>query len=680
MQKKEKNPLVAMEYDQNANIEKKIESFNKDNSLIESVTESLTTSSEIDYGNLTEMDIYLFREGTFYKSWEKLGAHPGEKDGVSGVWFNVWAPNAKYLSVIGDFNQWDKGANPMHALGLSGIWQSFIPDISKGAIYKYYIESAKSMYSNEKLDPYGLYFEVRPKSASIVWDIEDYQWNDNEWMENRINHNKCNCPVSIYEVHLGSWMRVANEENRWLSYRDIAPLLAKYVKEMGFTHVEFLPVSEHPLDASWGYQTLGYFAPTSRFGTPQDFMYLIDILHLNNIGVIIDWVPAHFPKDGHGLAYFDGTFLYEHLDPRLREHKDWGTNVFNYGRTEVANFLISNALFWLEKYHIDGLRVDAVASMLYLDYSRKEGEWYPNKFGGRENLEAIDFIKRFNEIVFQYYPECMTYAEESTAWPMVSRPTYLGGLGFGFKWNMGWMHDTLLYFSKQPIYRKYHHNTLTFSMIYAFHENFVLPFSHDEVVHGKGSLISKMPGDYWQKFANLRLLFGYMFTHVGKKLLFMGCEIGQWNEWYHEESVHWHLLEYEKHEKLRKWVANLNQFYKKSPALYLFDFDYRGFEWIDCNDSEQSIILYIRKGEIPDDMIVFGANFTPVPRHNYKIGVPLGGKWEEVLNSDLDEFGGSDIRNHQFIEAAAEKMHGRDFCLYVSLPPLAIVAFKKVKG
>jgi 1,4-alpha-glucan branching enzyme len=625
------------------------------------------------------MDIYLFREGTFYKSWEKLGAHQGEKDGVKGVWFNVWAPNAQYLSVIGDFNQWNKGADQMNPLGHSGIWQCFIPEISKGAIYKYYIESAKSLYSNEKLDPYGFYFEVRPKSASIVWDIDGYDWNDQEWMEKRIHSNKCNCPVSIYEVHLGSWMRVPEEENRWLSYREIAPKLAEYVKEMGFTHVEFLPVSEHPLDASWGYQTLGYFAPTSRFGTPQDFMYLVDLLHQNNIGVIIDWVPAHFPKDGHGLAYFDGTFLYEHLDPRLREHKDWGTNVFNYGRTEVANFLISNALFWLEIYHIDGLRVDAVASMLYLDYSRKDGEWYPNKFGGRENLEAIDFIKRFNEIVFQYYPECMTYAEESTSWAMVSRPTYLGGLGFGFKWNMGWMHDTLLYFSKEPIYRKYHHNTLTFSMIYAFHENFVLPFSHDEVVHGKGSLISKMPGDNWQKFANLRLLFGYMFTHVGKKLIFMGCEIGQWHEWYHEESVHWHLLEEEKHIKLKKWVSKLNLFYKENPALYLYDFDYRGFEWIDCNDSEQSILLYIRKGENTNDILVCAANFTPVPRHNYKIGVTLEGKWEEVLNSDLGEFGGSNIKNHQFIEAEKKAMHGRDFCLYVTLPPLSIVVFKPVR-
>ncbi len=633
----------------------------------------------VDYGNLTEMDIYLFREGTFYKSWEKLGAHQGEKDGVKGVWFNVWAPNAQYLSVIGDFNQWNKGADQMNPLGHSGIWQCFIPEISKGAIYKYYIESAKSLYSNEKLDPYGFYFEVRPKSASIVWDIDGYDWNDQEWMEKRIHSNKCNCPVSIYEVHLGSWMRVPEEENRWLSYREIAPKLAEYVKEMGFTHVEFLPVSEHPLDASWGYQTLGYFAPTSRFGTPQDFMYLVDLLHQNNIGVIIDWVPAHFPKDGHGLAYFDGTFLYEHLDPRLREHKDWGTNVFNYGRTEVANFLISNALFWLEIYHIDGLRVDAVASMLYLDYSRKDGEWYPNKFGGRENLEAIDFIKRFNEIVFQYYPECMTYAEESTSWAMVSRPTYLGGLGFGFKWNMGWMHDTLLYFSKEPIYRKYHHNTLTFSMIYAFHENFVLPFSHDEVVHGKGSLISKMPGDNWQKFANLRLLFGYMFTHVGKKLIFMGCEIGQWHEWYHEESVHWHLLEEEKHIKLKKWVSKLNLFYKENPALYLYDFDYRGFEWIDCNDSEQSILLYIRKGENTNDILVCAANFTPVPRHNYKIGVTLEGKWEEVLNSDLGEFGGSNIKNHQFIEAEKKAMHGRDFCLYVTLPPLSIVVFKPVR-
>lgn len=633
-----------------------------------------------DYGNLTDLDIYLFREGTFYRSYEKMGARIGEKDGVKGVWFNVWAPNAKFVSVIGDFNGWDRYATPMRCLGDCGIWQCFVPNIGKGEKYKFYIESAKTFYSAEKADPFALYFEVRPKSASIVWDIDDYEWNDHEWMANRIHYNKCSNPISIYEVHLGSWMRVPEEDNRWLTYRELAEKLVPYVKEMGFTHVEFLPVTEHPLDESWGYQTIGYFAPTSRYGTPQDFMYLVDVLHQNGIGVIIDWVPAHFPKDGHGLAFFDGTFLYEHMDPRLREHKDWGTHIFNYGRTEVANFLISSALFWFDKYHIDGIRVDAVASMLYLDYSRKEGEWIPNKYGGRENLEAIAFLRRLNEVIYHYYPDVMTYAEESTAWPMVSRPTYLGGLGFGFKWNMGWMHDTLLYFSKDPIYRKYHHNTLTFSMIYAFHENFVLPFSHDEVVHGKGSLIGRMPGDYWQKFANLRLLYGYMYTHVGKKLLFMGNEIAQFDEWNHRESIQWHLLQYEKHAQIQKWVKRLNEFYRSNPALYMYDFDPRGFEWIDCHDSEQSVLLYIRKCNDPAETLVCAANFTPVPRHGYKVGVPFEGEWVEVLNSDLEEFGGSGIRNDGVIKTIQESWHYRNQHIVITLPPLAIVVFKRISA
>ncbi len=628
---------------------------------------------------LSDFDLHLFMEGTHYRTWEKLGAHPGVKNGLQGTWFAVWAPNAERVSVIGDFNGWDSTKNPLVSRGDSGIWEGFVPQVGIGALYKYAIESKVGGYRAEKTDPYGFFSEIRPKTASVVWDLSGYEWGDGEWMASRVQKNALDAPISVYEVHLGSWMRVPEEENRWLTYQELAPKLAEYVKEMGFTHVEFLPVSEHPLDASWGYQSLGYFSPTSRFGTPQDFMYLVDILHRNGIGVIIDWVPAHFPTDGHGLGFFDGTHLYEHADPKKGLHADWGTFIFNYGRTEVANFLLSNANFWLEVYHIDGLRVDAVASMLYLDYSRKDGEWIPNEYGGRENLEAIAFLRRMNELVYREHPDCMTIAEESTDWPMVSRPTYLGGLGFGFKWNMGWMHDTLQYFSKDPIHRKYHHNDLTFSLLYAFHENFVLPFSHDEVVHGKGSMIGKMPGDDWQKFANLRLLYGYMYTHPGKKLLFMGNEIGQWAEWNHDASVEWHLLQYAPHEGLRSWVKDLNSFLRSEPALHEIDFTPEGFQWINCHDSQQSVLSFLRRGRDPEDVICCVCNFTPVPRYDYRIGVPHPGFWKEVLNSDSTYYWGSGVGNLGGAEAVPVSAFGYGHSLSVTLPPLGIVVFRRVR-
>ncbi|UKL13412.1 1,4-alpha-glucan branching protein GlgB [Dissulfurimicrobium hydrothermale] len=622
---------------------------------------------------LTDYDLHLLMEGTHLRAWTKLGAHPCKSNGRNGTWFAVWAPNAESVSVIGDFNNWDETKNPLACRGDSGIWEGFITGVGHGYLYKYAITSRYNGYKVQKADPYGFFFEIRPNTASVVWDISNYSWSDGEWMATRRGKNNLNSPISIYEVHLGSWMRVPEEGNRWLTYREIAPKLALYAKEMNFTHIEFLPVTEHPLDASWGYQTIGYFAATSRFGTPQDFMYLVDHLHQNDIGVILDWVPAHFPTDAHGLCFFDGTHLYEHEDPRKREHKDWGTYIFNYGRHEVANFLLANALFWLEVYHIDGLRVDAVASMLYLDYSRNEGEWVPNIYGGRENLEAIAFLRHLNETIYKEHPDTMTIAEESTAWPMVSRPTYLGGLGFGFKWNMGWMHDMLLYMSKDPIHRKYHHNNLTFSLLYAFHENFILPFSHDEVVHGKGSMIGKMPGDEWQKFANLRLLYGYMYMHPGKKLLFMGNEFGQWAEWNFETSLDWHLLQYPPHKGLRKWVMDLNWFLKTTPAIYDLDFEPAGFEWIDCNDSNQSIVSFIRRAR-NGDMIACVFNFTPVPRHNYVIGVPCGGHWRETINSDRETYWGSGQGNPGHITAHPIPAHGKNYSVEITIPPLGMVA------
>ncbi len=626
---------------------------------------------------LTDYDLHLWMEGSHHRAWEKMGAHLAEVKGEKGTRFAVWAPNARRVSVVGDFNEWKEGAHSLSTRGDSGIWEGFIPHVKQGDLYKYAVESQHNGYKVQKADPFGFACEIRPQTASVVWDLSGYDWQDAEWMAHRKEKNALNSPVSIYEVHLGSWMRVAEEENRWLTYRELAPKLAQYVAEMGFTHVELLPVTEHPFDGSWGYQTVGYYAPTSRFGTPQDFMFLVDTLHQHNIGVILDWVPAHFPTDEHGLGYFDGTHLYEHADPRQREHQDWGTYIFNYGRVEVSNFLISNALFWLEKYHIDGLRVDAVASMLYLDYSREEGGWIPNAYGGRENLEAIEFLKRFNAVVYQEFPDAMIFAEESTSWPMVSRPTYLGGLGFGYKWNMGWMHDTLTYMSKDPIHRRYHHNHLTFSLLYAFHENFVLPFSHDEVVHGKGSMMGKMSGDDWQKFANLRLLYGYMFTHPGKKLLFMGCEFGQWAEWNHDKSLDWHLLEYASHDGLRRWVRDLNTLMRGEPSLFELDSDPSGFQWIDCNDTEQSTLVFMRRARDSGEVSVCAFNFTPVPRHNYRVGVPFSGYWREMINSDAPLYGGSGQGNMGGVESVPVAAHGHFQSINITIPPLGMVVFKE---
>ena len=627
---------------------------------------------------LTDFDLHLIGEGTHYKKYEKLGAHLKEVNGVKGVHFAVWAPNADGVRVIGDFNGWDGSNHKMRMLGSSGIWEIFIPVLSEGEIYKFLVQS-KNGDLLEKADPYAFYSEIRPKSASIVYNIDGYAWNDDKWMAEREHYNALDAPMAMYEVHLGSWMRVPEEGNRYLTYKELAQELTEYVKDMGYTHIQLMPVTEHPLDASWGYQTIGYFAPTSRFGKPEDFMYFVDYLHQNGIGVLLDWVPAHFPKDGHGLARFDGTCLYEHEDPRKGEHQDWGTLIFNYGRNEVRNFLISNALFWLDKYHIDGLRVDAVASMIYLDYSRQPGEWIPNQYGGNENLEAIDFLKRFNEVVHSTHPGVLTIAEESTAWTGVSRPTYLGGLGFSLKWNMGWMNDTLRYFSKDPIYRKYEHDNLTFSLIYAFTENFVLVLSHDEVVHGKRSLLDKMPGDFPQRFANLRAMYGYMYGHPGKKLLFMAGEIGQWWEWNHDESIHWHLLQYESHQGLQRFVKDMNMFYKSEPALYEVDFDHRGFEWIDFHDAEGSIISFVRRGKNPEEFLVFVYNFTPVVRMDYRVGVPNGGFYKEAMNSDSGSYWGGNIGNFGGLTAEAVPCHGRPFSLSMVLPPLGMVIMKPGK-
>jgi 1,4-alpha-glucan branching enzyme len=625
---------------------------------------------------LTEFDQYLFAEGTYARAYEKLGAHFAERDGRRGVQFAVWAPSARSVSVIGEFNRWNPSANAMRPTP-AGIWETFIPDVKQGTIYKYHIESNFRGYKVDKADPYGFAAEIRPQTASRVWDLETYTWNDKSWMAGRSKNNSLDSPISIYEVHLGSWKRVPEEGNRWLTYREMAPLLADYVHEMGFTHVELLPVMEHPFDGSWGYQTIGYFAPTSRFGTPADFMFLVDYLHQHEIGVILDWVPAHFPKDEAGLGFFDGTHLYEHADPRQGEHPDWNTFVFNYGRNEVQTFLISNALFWLDKYHVDGLRVDAVASMLYLDYGRREGEWIPNRYGGKENIEAIHFLRMLNERVYAAFPDAVTIAEESTAWPQVSRPTYTGGLGFGLKWNMGWMHDVLGYMSQDPIFRSYHHNQITFSLIYAFTENFVLPFSHDEVVYGKGSMIRKMPGDEWQKFANLRLLYGFMFGHPGKKLLFMGDEFGQWPEWNHDAMLDWPALQNSFHSGLSRWVRDLNTLYRGAPALYEFDFNSAGFEWVDCKDFRDSTISFLRRGRDPRDVLLFVCNFTPVVRQNYRVGVPSGGFWQEVLNSDAPLYAGSGQGNFGGLAAVPLPIHGRPYSLNMTLPPLGIVVFRR---
>jgi len=626
---------------------------------------------------LTDGDIYLFKEGNHFKLWDKLGAHLRTVDGRDGAQFAVWAPNASAVSVIGDFNSWDAARHPLAARwDGSGIWEGFIPGLAKGALYKYSVTSKHDGSRAEKADPLGFFHEAPPRSASIVWDLE-YRWLDADWMAGRARANALDAPISIYEVHLGSWRRVPEEGNRPLTYREMAPLLADYVRDMGFTHVEIMPVMEHPFYGSWGYQTIGYFAPTSRYGTPQDFMFLVDMLHHCGIGVILDWVPSHFATDGHGLGRFDGTSLYEHQDPRKGFHPDWKSAIFNYGRNEVREFLISSALFWLDRYHADGLRIDAVASMLYLDYSRKSGEWLPNRYGGRENLEALSFIRRLNEAAYGAAPGIQTSAEESTAWPMVTRPVHLGGLGFGLKWKMGWMHDMLGYFSKDPLFRKFSHDDLTFSMWYAWTENFILPLSHDEVVHGKGSLVGKMPGLEMEKYANLKALYGYMFTHPGKKLLFMGGEFAQWREWSHEESLEWHALEHRTHTDVQRWVKDLNALYRRETALHELDFDPSGFEWVDFNDVDHSVISYLRKGRSTPDQILVVCNFTPVAHGDYRVGVPAGGTWRELLNSDAAEYGGTGKGNLGAVEAEAKPAHGRSHSLRLTLPPLGVLVFKR---
>jgi 1,4-alpha-glucan branching enzyme len=624
---------------------------------------------------LSDFDLHLMHEGTNYEGYNSFGAHVVTVDGVTGTRFAVWAPNAIVVSVVGNFNDWDTRRHPMR-LRSGGVWEIFIPDVGVGTPYKYAVKSRYRGYSQLKADPYGFWMETPPKSASLVADLDSYEWHDQEWMEQRGNTKILDSPVAFYEVHLGSWRR--KEEHQQLTYRELASQLVEYVKSMGYTHIELMPIAEHPYSPSWGYQVTGYFAPTSRFGEPKDLMYFIDCCHQAGIGVVMDWVPAHFPKDSHGLAYFDGTALYEHEDPRLGEHRDWGTLIFNFGRNEVRSFLISNALFWLKKYHIDGLRVDAVASMLYLDYSRKAGEWIPNMYGGNENLDAISFLRKANEVIHQV-PGAITIAEESTAFTGVSRPVYLNGLGFTMKWNMGWMHDMLEYFSKDPIYRKYHQNDITFSMIYAFTENFVLPISHDEVVYGKRALLDKMPGDEWQRFANARAFLSYMYSHPGKKLLFMGSEIGQTAEWNSETDVQWWLLQFDIHRQFQQFCAALNEVYKSQPALYQIDFQGWGFEWIDFHDSQNSIVCFIRYAHRREDFVVVVCNFTPTPHKAYRIGVPEAGEYLEIFNSDAELFGGSNMGNAGRVVAEATQSHGRQASLSLTIPPLGVLMFKPAR-
>jgi 1,4-alpha-glucan branching enzyme len=625
---------------------------------------------------LTDHDLHLFNEGTHYRLYDKLGAHAVSVGGVVGTYFAVWAPNARQVFVMGEWNGWNKYSHPLAHRGHSGIWEGFVPGVGQGAAYKYHLESRYHDYRVDKADPFAFFAEAPPQTGSRVW-TSTYEWRDDGWMRQRRRRQSLNAPQSTYEVHLGSWRRVPEEDNRFLTYGEMAPQLAEYATRMGFTHVELMPIAEHPFYGSWGYQITGHFAPTSRYGTPDDFRFLVDTLHQAGLGVILDWVPSHFPTDEHGLAYFDGTHLYEHADMRQGFHPDWNSYIFNYGRNEVVSFLLSNALYWLDCFHIDGLRVDAVASMLYLDYSRNEGEWIPNVHGGRENLEAIAFLRRFNAEVFRSHPDAQTIAEESTAWPMVSRPTYIGGLGFGLKWDMGWMHDTLDYFAKDPIHRKYHHDKLTFRMIYAFSENFVLPLSHDEVVHGKGSLAGTMPGDDDQKLANLRLLFGYMYAQPAKKLLFMGGEIGQWREWNHDSSLDWHLLQDPRHAGLQRWMADLNRLYQEEPALHELDCDPAGFEWIDCQDTDNGVLLLLRKARGGAPPVVVALNFTPIRRPGYRVGVPGGGFWWEVLNSDAEDYGGGGEGNLGGQEASAVPAHGRPFSLSLVLPPLSAVFLRQ---
>jgi 1,4-alpha-glucan branching enzyme len=624
----------------------------------------------------TDYDIHLFRSGKHFKLYEKLGSHVVTHQGKEGTYFAVWAPNARAVSVIGYFNHWQRASHKLHARwDQSGIWEGFFSDISHGDAYKYVIESGTGEIT-DKADPFAFYYEMPPKTASIVWSAK-YEWKDEEWLRERKAAIGKPRPYSVYEVHFGSWRRKA--ENEHLTYPEMAVQLVEYVKEMGFTHVEFLPLMEHPFYGSWGYQVTGYFAPSSRYGSPEDCMYMIDCFHRAGIGVILDWVPSHFPGDVHGLYKFDGTFLYEHEDPRKGFHPDWKSYIFNYGRSEVRSFLISNALFWLDRFHVDGLRVDAVASMLYLDYSRKAGEWIPNQYGSNENIEAITFLKEFNEVVYLNHPDALTIAEESTSWSGVSRPTFLGGLGFGQKWMMGWMHDTLRYFALDPVYRKYHQNEITFSIMYAFTENFMLPLSHDEVVHGKGSLFGRMPGDEWQKFANMRLLLSYMFTHPGTKLLFMGGEIAQSAEWNHDRSLDWHLLQYDYHKGVQLIVKDLNMFYKAERALFQYGFDHRGFQWVDYGDRENSVMIYQRQADAPEDLLIAICNFTPTVRYMYRVGVPFRGQWKEVFNSDDQKYGGSGLLNQTLLNTSPVKFHGRDYSVSLNLPPLAVSILKLEK-
>lgn len=647
-----------------------------------------------DAPHISDLDLHLFAEGNHHRIYDKLGAHQLEIKGIQGIYFAIWAPNARNISVIGDFNHWDGREHQMRKLGV-GVWGIFIPALEVGTKYKYEIKNQEG-HIYEKSDPYGFFQEVRPNTASIVADLDQYQWQDSEWIKKRETSDPLKAPVSIYELHLGSWLHASADEKmqllsgaadpipvnetkigaRYLSYYELVDKLIPYVKELGYTHIELLPIAEHPFDGSWGYQVTGYYAPTSRYGKPEDLMYFIDQCHANGIGVLVDWVPGHFPKDGHGLAFFDGTHLYEHADPRKGEHKEWGTLIFNYNRNEIRNFLVANALFWFDKYHIDGIRVDAVASMLYLDYDREDGEWLPNDYGGNEHLEAVEFLRQTNNLIFKYYPGVISVAEESTAWPMVSRPTYLGGLGFNLKWNMGWMHDNLKYFSMDPWFRQHHQNSLTFSMWYHFSENYMLALSHDEVVHGKSSIIGKMPGDEWQKFANVRALFGYMFTHPGKKTMFMSMELGQWNEWNVWTDLNWELLQHDSHRKLNDFFKALNGFYKQEPALYERDFEQEGFQWIDCADSRNSVISFIRRAKDPNDFLVVVCNFTPQTHHHYRIGVPEAGHYAEVFNSDQSAFGGSDAKNYGGVWTEDWGMHNMPFSVDLCLPPLGVVVIK----
>ena len=636
----------------------------------------------------SDFDLYLFGQGQHYHIYEKMGAHLRTVQGMTGVNFAVWAPHARNISVIGNFNNWQRGANPMHLRHQDlGVWECFIPNLQTGEIYKYAIASRINNYLVDKADPYAFASELRPNTASIISDIHSHTWHDEDWLKQRESRQALNAPIAIYEVHLGSWRHVPErhregnpEEDRYLTYRELAPALADYVKEMGFTHIELLPITEYPYDGSWGYQVTGYYAPTSRFGTPEDFQYFVDYLHQRGIGILLDWVPSHFPKDGHALSYFDGTHLYEYADPRKGEHKGWGTYAFDYGRSEVRNFLIGSALFWLREYHLDGLRVDAVASMLYLDYMRPSGEWVTNQYGGREHLEAVDFIRQLNEAVYSQVAGAVTIAEESTAWPQVTRPTYIGGLGFSFKWNMGWMHDMLEYMHLDPIHRRYHHNNITFSLMYAYSENFVLPLSHDEVVHLKGSLLTKMPGDLWQRFANLRAFYGYMWGHPGKKLLFMGGEFGQWHEWDDKQSLDWHLLTPPgdpHHAQLRDFVRDLNRIYQQEPALSTLDYDPEGFAWIDVHDSENSVVSFMRRSPQIDDTLLFVCNFTPVPRHGYRLGIPYAGEYYELINSDDEQYGGSGLINTQAMPSGPGNWQSCPHSILLTLPPLGTILLKR---